>query len=150
MLLIAAFYIWAQRSDRGLVGDVLPWFVLAMVSLNYAILIMVGGAGLGPGQARAPRYLPFAVMLPIAFLAIAPLIYRHWAPSTSTGRRRLAKGAFAATIVVLTVFTCAGSIASLPLWPTLRQLDAYQKSLVTFYQCAASNGRIERCGLSLA
>ena len=132
ILLIAAFYIWAQRSDRGLFGNVLPWLVLAMVSLNYAILIMVGRAGLGPGQARAPRYLPFAVMLPIALLAITPLIYRHWAPSTSTSRRMLAKGAFAAAILILTFFTCAGSIASLPFWPTLRQLGAYQKSLVTF------------------
>lgn len=132
MLLIAAFYMWTQRSNRSLLGEVLPWFVLAMVSLNYAILIMVGRAGLGPGQARAPRYLPFAVMLPIALLALAPLIYRHWAPSTSTGRRWLAKGALAAAILVLTVFTCAGSLASLPFWPILRQLGAYRKSLVTF------------------
>ena len=132
MLLIAAFYIWTQRPDRNLLAEVLPWFVLAMVSLNYAILIMVGRAGLGPNQARAPRYLPFAVMLPIALLALAPLIYRHWAPSTSTGRRWLAKGAFAAAILVLTVFTCAGSLASLPFWPILRQLGAYRKSLITF------------------
>src|SRR5205085_4326128 len=132
MLLIAAFYMWTKRSDRSLLGKVLPWFALATVSLNYAILIMVGRAGLGPGQARAPRYLPFAVMLPIALLALAPLIYRHWAPSTSTGRRRLVKGALASAILVLTVFTGAGCLASLPFWPILRQLGAYRKSLVTF------------------
>ena len=132
MLSMAAVYICTQRADRSLVSEVLPWFVLAMASLNYAILIMVGRAGLGPGQARAPRYLPFAVMLPIALLALAPLIYRHWAPSAATGHRRLAKGAFAAAILVLTVFTCAGSFASLPFWPILRQLGGYRKSLVTF------------------
>jgi hypothetical protein len=132
MLLIAGFYAWRKRSDRNLLGAVMPWLVLAMVSVNYAVLIMIGRAGLGPGQARAPRYLPFAVMLPIALLALGPLIYSHWARSTSSGRRSIAKGGLAASILVLTFFICAGSLGGLPFWPIVRQLGAYQKTLVAF------------------
>ncbi len=132
MLLIAGFYVWRKRSDRTLLGQVMPWLILAMVCVNYAVLIMIGRAGLGPGQARAPRYLPFAAMLPIALLALGHLIYTHWARSASTHGRWLAKGALAASILPLAFFTGAGFLGGLPFWPMNRQLSAYRKTLVTF------------------
>src|SRR5262249_12670002 len=102
------------------------------VSVNYAVLVMVGRSGLGPGQARAPRYLPFAVILPIALVGMAPLIYTHWARFASNRRRWLARGGLTASVLALTFFTFTGSLGGLPFWPIVRQLGAYRKSLVTF------------------
>ncbi len=132
MLLVVAFYIWKKRSDRSLLREPLPWLVLAMVTVNYAILVMIGRAGLGPGQARAPRYLPFAVMLPIALLALGRLIYTHWARSGFIRGRWVAKAILAASILPLIFFTGAGFLGGLPFWPMNRQLGAYRKTLVTF------------------
>lgn len=132
LFLAAAFYVWRKRSDRSLVRETAPWFVLAMVTVNYAILVMIGRAGLGPGQARAPRYLPFAVMLPIALLALGRVIYSGCARSASTRARRAITGALAACMLPLIFFTGASFFGGLPFWPMNRQLNAYRKSLVTF------------------
>jgi hypothetical protein len=132
LLIAAAFYVWRKRSDRRLLGEAVPWLVLAMVTVNYAVLVMIGRAGLGPSQARAPRYLPFAVLLPIALVALGGLIYSHWARSVSLRARWWAKGGFATCILPLAFFTAAGFLGGLPFWPMNRQLNAYRKSLVTF------------------
>src|SRR6266480_5732137 len=65
ILLACAVYIWSKRHDRGLLGEALPWLVLAMVAVSSAVLTMIGRLGLGPTQVRASRYVTFAVMLPI-------------------------------------------------------------------------------------
>jgi hypothetical protein len=130
MLLIAGFYIWRQR--RSLVGNALPWLMLAMVTVTSAILIMIGRAGFGPGQARVSRYVPFAVMLPIALVALIPLVYTHWSGAASTRARFVAKGLLAGSVAVLIFCTCTGFLAGFPLWPMNRQQRGYGKALVTF------------------
>jgi len=132
ILLIAGFYIWRQRSDRSLLGDALPWLVLAMVTVTSAVLMMIGRAGFGPGQARASRYVPFAAMLPIALVALIPLVHAHWSGSASTRARFVAKGLLAASFAVLIFFTCSGFLAGLPFWPMNRQQRGYGKALVSF------------------
>ena len=132
MLLIAGRYVWSKRSDRSLLGDALPWLMLAMVTTTSAILIMIGRAGFGPGQARASRYVQFAVMLPIALVALTPLVYRHWAPSASTAVRRVVKGVLTAATIPFIFLTCSGFLAGLSLWPVSRQLRTYGKTLVSF------------------
>ena len=54
----------------ALLGEGLPWLMLAMVAVSAAVLTMIGRLGFGPTQARASRYVTFAVMLPIALLAL--------------------------------------------------------------------------------
>jgi hypothetical protein len=132
MLLIAALYIWKKWSDRSLLCEVLPWLVLAMVSVTYAILIMIGRAGFGSDQARSARYLPFAVMLPIALLGLGPLIYSHWAHLASTRGLWVAKGSLALSILVLAFFTAMSFVGGLPFWPMYQQLGGYRKTLVAF------------------
>jgi hypothetical protein len=132
MLLIAGFYIWRQRSDRTLVGDALPWLMLAMVTVTSAVLMMIGRAGFGPGQARASRYVPFAAMLPIALVVLIPLVYTHWSGSASTRARFAAKGLLGASLAVLIFCTCSGFVAGLPFWPMNWQQRGYGKALVSF------------------
>ena len=132
MFLIGGFYIWRQRSNRSLVGDALPWLTLAMVTVTSAVLMMIGRAGFGPGQARASRYVPFAAMLPIALVALIPLVYRHWSGSASTRARFVAKGLLTASLAVLIFCTCSGFVAGLPFWPMNWQQRGYGKALVSF------------------
>jgi hypothetical protein len=132
MLLIPSFYIWRQRSNRSLVEDTLPWLMLAMVTVSSAVLIMIGRVGFGPGQARTSRYVPFAAMLPIALVAMIPLVYTHWSGSASTRPRFVVKGLLAASFAVLIFCNCSGFVAGLPLWPMTRQLRNYGKALVSF------------------
>jgi hypothetical protein len=132
LLLVAGFYIWRQRSDRSLVGETLPWVMLAMVTVTSAILMMIGRAGFGPGQARTSRYVPFAAMLPIALVVLMPLVYAHWSRSASTRARFAARGFLIASLVVLIFFNCLGSFTLLPVWPMKRQQRSYEKALVSF------------------
>ncbi|HKS03794.1 MAG TPA: hypothetical protein VJR49_00440, partial [Chthoniobacterales bacterium] len=129
-LLIAGFYVWKQR--RSLIGDALPWLMLAMVTVTSAILMMIGRAGFGPGQARASRYVPFAAMLPIALVALIPLVYTHWSGSASKRARFVAKGLLAGSLAVLTFCTCSGFLAGLPFWAMNRQQRGYGKALASF------------------
>jgi hypothetical protein len=144
ILLIAGSYIWNKRSDRGLLGDTLPWLMLAMITVTSAVLIMIGRVGFGPGQARASRYLQFAVMLPIAPVALTPLLYKHWASSISTSARWATKGALVAALVLFTFFTCSGFLAGLPLWPMNRQLHSYGKTLVSFINVAPTTDELAK------
>jgi hypothetical protein len=132
MLLLAGLYIWRQRSERSLVGNALPWLILAMVTVTSAVLMMIGRAGFGPGQARASRYVPFAAMLPIGLVALIPLVYTHWSGSASTRARLVVKSLLAASLVVLIFCTCSGFLAGLPFWPMNRQQRGYGKALVSF------------------
>src|SRR5438874_9917541 len=74
LLLICAVYLWGNRHDRNLLGEALPWLMLSMVAVSAAVSTMIGRLGFGPNQARGSRYVTFAVMLPIALLALALLV----------------------------------------------------------------------------
>jgi hypothetical protein len=130
MLLIAGFYLWRQR--RSFVSDALPWLMLAMVTVTSAVLMMIGRAGFSPGEARAFRYVPFAAMLPIALVALIPLVYVHWSSSASKRARFVAKGLLAGSLAVLAFCACSGFLAGLPFWPMNRQQRGYGKALVSF------------------
>src|SRR5262249_43738218 len=47
ILLACAFYIWSKRNDRDLLGDGLPWLMLAMVAVTTATLTMIGRSEFG-------------------------------------------------------------------------------------------------------
>jgi hypothetical protein len=144
MLLIAGSYILRNRSDRSLLEHSLTWLTLAMVTVTSAVLMMIGRAGFGPGQARASRYVPFAAMLPIALIALIPLVYSHWSDSASTRARFVARGLLAASFAVLIFCTCSGFLAGLPFWPMNRQQRGYGRALVSLINVVPETDRLAK------
>jgi hypothetical protein len=132
LLLICAIYLWSKRYDRNLLADGLPWLMLAMVAVSAAVLTMIGRLGFGPSQARAPRYVTFTVMLPIALLALVPVIRSHWARSFSARGQLVTKAVSFLLLIPFILMACAGFLADLPVWPVIRQTRLYGKTLVSF------------------
>ena len=132
LLLICAVYLWSKRDDCSLVGEALPWLVLAMVAVSAAVLTMIGRLGFGPAQARASRYLPFAVMLPIALLALTPMVRSHWTRSFSTPGQLMTKAASFLLLIPFILTACPSFLADLPVWPVIRQARLYGRALVSF------------------
>jgi hypothetical protein len=93
---------------------------------------MIGRLGFGLIQARSSRYVVFAAMLPIALLALVPMVRAHWARALSPQAARVTK---MVSLVLFVPFILLGGLsffATLPLWPVLRQARLYEKALVTF------------------
>jgi len=134
LLLICAVYLSSKRHDRSLLVEALPWLMLAMVAVSAAVLTMIGRLGFGPSQARASRYVTFAVMLPIALLALAPVVRSHWARSFSASGQLVTKAVSFLLLIPFILMACAGFLADLPAWPVIRQARPYSKDTCFLYQ----------------
>jgi hypothetical protein len=132
ILLACAVYIWSKRHDRGLLGEALPWLMLAMVAVSSAVLTMIGRLGLGPTQVRASRYVMFAVMLPIALLGLVPVVRSHWTRSFSARGQLITKAATFLLLSPFIIMACPSFLSDLPVWPVIRQMRLYGKALVSF------------------
>ena len=132
LLLIAVTYVWRSRDDRDLVANVLPWLMLAMVAVSSAILTMIGRAEFGAAQAQTSRYVIFAVMLPIALLALAPAVRSHWTRSLSARGQLAIKAASFLLLSSFILMACLSFVAELPVWSAFRQTRLYAKALVSF------------------
>jgi hypothetical protein len=132
LLLICAVYLWTKRHDRSLLGETLPWLTLAMVAVSAGVITMIGRLGFGPSQARASRYVTFAVMLPIALLALAPAVRSHWTRLFSARGQLMIKAVSFLLLIPFILMACAGFLAELPAWPVIRQARLYGKALVSF------------------
>ena len=132
LLLICAYYIWRKRSDRNLLDEGLPWLMLAMVAVSSAVLTMIGRLGFGATQARVSRYITFAVLLPIALLALTPIVRSHWARSFSGRGQLIIKAVSFALLIPFIAMAVPGFLSHLPAWPAIRQTRLYGKALVSF------------------
>ena len=132
ILLICAVYIWRKRYDRSLLGEALPWLMLGMVPVSAAVLTMIGRVRLGSTQARSPRYVTFAVMLPIALLALTPLLRSHWTRSFSARGQLMTKAMSFLLLSPFLLMACPSFLSDLPVWPVIRQMRLYGKALVSF------------------
>ena len=132
LLLIAVTYVWRNRDDRDLVANVLPWLMLAMVAVSSAILTMIGRAEFGAAQAQTSRYVIFAVMLPIALLALAPAVRSHWTRSFSARGQLAIKAASFLLLSSFILMACLSFVAELPVWSAFRQTRLYARALVSF------------------
>jgi hypothetical protein len=132
LLLVCAYYIWRKRSDCNLLTEGLPWLMLAMVAVSSAVLTMIGRLGFGAIQARASRYIAFAVLLPIALLALIPIIRSHWARSFSARGQLIIKVVSFALLIPFIVMAVPSFFSYLPAWPAIRQTRLYGKALVSF------------------
>ena len=130
ILLICATYLWRKRRD--LLSDALPWLMLAMIAISTALLTMIGRGGFGAIQARSSRYVAFAVMLPIALLALTPMVCSHWTRSFSARDQRLAKALSCLLPALLLLLACPRFLADVTQWPLTRQGRLYRKTLVSF------------------
>ena len=132
ILLVCAVYLWRKRDDRTLLGEGLPWLMLAMVAVSSAVLTMIGRLGFGPTQVRASRYITFAVMLPIALLALVPMVRSHWTRSFSARGQLTTKAASFLLLSPFILLACPSFLSDLPVWPVFRQMRLYGKALVSF------------------
>ena len=132
VLLICAVYLWIKRNDRSLLCESLPWLMLAMVAVSSAVLTMIGRLGFGPAQARASRYITFAVMLPIALLALVPVVRSHWTRSFSARGQLITKAASFLLLSPFVLMACPSFLSDLPVWSIIRQMRLYGKALVSF------------------
>jgi len=144
LLLICALYIWRKRSDRDLLGDALPWLMLAMVAVSSGLLTMIGRLNHGSNQARASRYLTFSVLLPIALLALTPIVRSHWTRSFSRRGQRIAKALSFLLLIPFILMACSSFLASLPVWPEIRQTRLYGKALVSFINVVPEREELAR------
>jgi hypothetical protein len=132
ILLTCAVYLWSKRRDRDLLSHALPWLMLAMIAASAALLTMIGRGGFGWIQARSSRYIAFAVMLPIALLALVPVVRFHWIRSWSARDQRLAKVLSSLPLAPFILLAFPSFLADLPLWPFIREGRLYRKALVSF------------------
>jgi len=132
LLLVCAYYIWRKRSDRDLLGEALPWLMLAVVALSSAVLTMIGRLGFGATQARVSRYITLAVLLPIALLGVIPIVRSHWARSFSARGQLMTRVACFVLLIPFLVTAVPSFLSHLPAWPAIRQARLYGKALVSF------------------
>jgi hypothetical protein len=132
ILLICAGYLWSKRRDRILLAEGLPWLMLALVAVSAAVLTTIGRLGFGPTQARVSRYVAFAVMLPIALLALTPLVRSHWTGSLSARGQLMTKTVSFLLLIPFILMTGPSVLSELPTWPVIRQARLYGKTLVSF------------------
>jgi hypothetical protein len=132
-LLLAAcvFYLWRWRRDRTLLAHSLPWVSLAGWALVNAVLTMVGRLGFGSIAATLPRYVSFAIMLPIGLLFLVPLIFRHWREQSgiSSNQSRIGWG-LALLAAALSLLVVSGTIKSLDSWPRFQHSRLTGKALL--------------------
>jgi hypothetical protein len=124
-------YLWRGRRDRTLLAHSLPWVSLAGWALVNAFLTMLGRLGFGSVAATQPRYVSFAIMLPIGLLFLVPLIFRHWREQSDIGANKARMGwglAILATALSL-LFVC-GTVKSLESWARFQHSRLAGKALL--------------------
>jgi hypothetical protein len=100
--------------------------------VSSAVLTMIGRLELGPNQARTSRYVTFAVMLPIALLALSPVVRSHWTRSFSARGQRLTKAVSFLLFSPFILMAGPSFLSDLPVWQVIRQARLYGKTLVSF------------------
>ena len=133
VILFAAclLYLWRWRRDRTLLAHSLPWVSLAGWALVNAFLTMLGRLGFGIFAATLPRYVSFAIMLPIGLLFLASLVFRHWREQSNGGASAARTGrgllVFATALSLLVV---CGTVKSLESWPRFQHSRLTGKALL--------------------
>jgi hypothetical protein len=124
-------YLWRWRRDRTLLAQSLPWVSLAGWALVNAFLTMLGRLGFGSAAATLPRYVSFAIMLPIGLLFLVSLIFRHWREHSDMGANQARLGWGLATLATaLSLLVVSGTMKSLESWPRFQHSRLTGKALL--------------------
>ena len=119
---LALAYLWRVRTDRIFVQRSAPWLALIGIALINCFLTMFGRVGFGISAATRPRYVSFAILLPIGLLFLAAQIFGHWRvrqPLFNGLRKWTLFGSFAFSVALGLLF-CFGTIRVLDSWPALQ------------------------------
>jgi hypothetical protein len=133
LILFAAclFYLCRWRRDRTLLAHSLPWVSLAGWALVNAFLTMVGRLGFGSIAATLPRYVSFAIMLPIGLLFLVPIIFRHRREHSDIGANQARLGWGLGTLATaLSLLVISGTSKSLESWPRFQHSRLTGKALL--------------------
>jgi hypothetical protein len=84
LFVCALLYLWRFRTDARLITQTLPWVMLGSYAVLNGVATMLGRIQFGASQATGPRYITFAVMLPISLLFIWQRVYLHWRQGSVT------------------------------------------------------------------
>ncbi len=126
-------YLWRFRADSRLVAQTLPWVMLASYALLNGIVTMLGRIQFGAGQATGPRYITFAVMLPIGLIFILQRVYRHWRQGPVTKPQvQIFCGMIVACLLVGLAANIYCSFVILDSWKYWAQARLFSKVLVEF------------------
>jgi len=129
----ALIYLWRARADARLIAQTLPWVMLASYALLNGLITMIGRVGFGAGQATAPRYITFAVMLPIGLLFILSRIYQHWRQGPVTRPQvQVLRSFLVGCLVVGLGMNLYCSFDILEQWKYWRMARIYSQVLVEF------------------
>ena len=148
LILFAAclLYLWRWRRDPTLLAHSLPWVSLAGWALVNAFLTMVGRLGFGSVAATLPRYVSFAIMLPIGLLFLVPLIFRHWREQSAVGAKQARMGwGLAILATALSLLVVSGTIKSLESWPRFRHSRLTGKALLLLINIVDEPQALVRC-----
>ena len=148
LVLFAAclLYLWRCRRDRTLLANSLPWVSLAGWALVNAFLTMVGRLGFGSIAATLPRYVSFAIMLPIGLLFLVPIIFRHWRDHSDVGPNQARAGwSLAILATALSLLVVSGTIKSLESWPRFRHSRLTGKALLLLINVVDEPQALVRC-----
>ena len=133
LILFAAclLYLWRWRRDRTLLAQSSPWVSLAGWALVNAFLTMLGRLGFGSVAATLPRYVSFAIMLPIGLLFLVPLLFRHWREQSDTDANQVRIGWCLAVLAsALSLLVLSGTMKSLESWPRFQHSRLTGKALL--------------------
>jgi hypothetical protein len=148
LVLLAAclLYLWRWRLDRTLLAHSLPWVSLAGWALVNAFLTMVGRLGFGAVAATLPRYVSFAIMLPIGLLFLVPLIFRHWRGQSDVGAKQIRlRWGLAILATALSLLVVSGTIKSLESWPRFQHSRLTGKALLLLINAVDEPKALVRC-----
>jgi hypothetical protein len=139
-------YLWRSWRDRTLLAHSLPWVSLAAWALVNAFLTMIGRLGFGSIAATLPRYVSFAIMLPIGLLFLVPIIFRHWRDHSDVGPNHARVGwSLAILATALSLLVVNGAIKSLESWPRFRHSRLTGKALLLLINVVDEPQALVRC-----
>ena len=123
-------YLGVFWCDLNLRARILPWLLLAFISVLNGTLTTIGRIGLGIAQGTASRYIPWASMLPIALLFLATTIYLHARERMPSGWARLLGFTVAFLLLAGIGLNLAGSFSILDSWKNFREERLIARALV--------------------
>lgn len=125
--------LWFARKDTTLIARALPWIMLCVYSLLNGLFTMAGRLGFGIGQATAPRYVSFSVLLPIGLLFIWAAIYTHWRKGNVTRPQvQIFSGLLVGCLVLGLAMNLFSALLVLSQWRYWQMARIVSKVLVEF------------------
>ena len=114
LFLGALAYVVKHRSEKNLSARAVPWIALGLYGIGTGCLAALGRIAWGVSQALESRYVAFAIYVPIALIALVPVIGFHRASKRESRRSpvawRIATAVVTVSLIVLHLLCSAASV----------------------------------------